>query len=63
MSQIEENKQIDETLARKYEFRLPSHYVLADGREARLVGGMLDVVSTPIDEAIRTPRMAHQDER
>ena len=38
MSQIEENKQMDEILARKYECRLLSRYVLASGREARLVG-------------------------
>ena len=46
MSQIEENMQIDEILARKYEFRLPSLHVLADGRKARLVGG---AVERPLD--------------
>ena len=62
-SQIKQNKQIDEILAIKYEFRLPSLYVLADGRKARLVGEMLDVVSTLVHDAIGTPRMVFQGGR
>ena len=60
MSQIEENKQIDETLENT---NFDYTYSPMGELQGLLLDEMFDVVSTPADDAMGTSRMAPQDGR